>query len=447
MLMNICFLVTVSFCVWLHSSHAQDNGVQPIAFSLGQNAHIHVTDGATIQFNKIITALGQTADLQTSGRFICPAEGIYKFQVYSLTHSDKRIWLELYLNQDLVASLYGHTPNDFADAGNAVILHLNRGDVVSVKSHNQYDVTLFGTPNEIYTTFSGVQIVSSFETENTYYDSVAFSTTLTTHMIFNPGSTILYDTMLLNEGNGYNNDTGVFTAPAPGIYLFHFFSLAENNEKIWQELYHNSDYVCSLYGLTSSYWADAGNTAILHLKLGDTVQVKSRQTSKLFGSADEIYSSFSGVLISGESSLDPGSTQMIAFSAGLSSSTTVAANSKVVFDRIFINIQHAYDQHTGEFTAPTQGVYEFNVHALGQYDQSIWLELYHNYKYVVSLYSHTPSQYGPAGNAAILQLDTGDVVYVKAHRDSALFGANDEVYCTFSGYRIARTYTGLPVIG
>lgn len=52
-------------------------------------------------------------------------------------------------------SVYAYTYADYADAGNAAILHLNVGDKVYLKAHDDYDQTLFGQGDQIYTTFTG----------------------------------------------------------------------------------------------------------------------------------------------------------------------------------------------------------------------------------------------------------------------------------------------------
>ena len=69
-----------------------------------------------------------------------------------------------------------------------------------------------------------------------------------------------------------------------------------------------------------------------------------------------------------------------AFSVGLSNGYSVPDNGKVVFDRIFIDLNGAYRHLTGEFTAPVAGLYEFTYNILGEQDSTMWLELYHNYQ-------------------------------------------------------------------
>lgn len=71
---------------------------------------------------------------------------------------------------------------------------------------------------------------------------------------------------------------------------------------------------------------------------------------------------------------------IVAFSVGLSHHATFADQSKVIFDRIFIDLNHVYDQSLGEFIAPVAGLYEFNYHALGRQNGKIWLELFRNYR-------------------------------------------------------------------
>ena len=67
-----------------------------------------------------------------SSVFTCTQPGLYKFQAYSLTRTDKSLYLDMYQNDVIVASLWARTPHDYAAAGNAVILDLATGDTVQV---------------------------------------------------------------------------------------------------------------------------------------------------------------------------------------------------------------------------------------------------------------------------------------------------------------------------
>ena len=109
-----------------------------------------------------ITSSGEEGKL-TSGRFVCRVAGVYKFQVYTLTKTDAKIWLELYKNNDLVVSVWGHTQGDYADSGNAAIVELTEGDTVYVQSRDQYDVSLFGASDEIYTTMTATYLGETYE--------------------------------------------------------------------------------------------------------------------------------------------------------------------------------------------------------------------------------------------------------------------------------------------
>ena len=100
------------------------------------------------------------------------------------------------------------------------------------------------------------------------------------------------------------------------------------------------------------------------------------------------------------------------------------------------------------FSAPVTGVYVFHYHVLAQYAQEAWVELYHNYLYVDTAYGHTSGSYGVGSNAAAIELQQGDTVFLDIkHHDSYLYGAQDEVYCTFTGYLIKPTSTVHPVVG
>lgn len=69
------------------------------------------------------------------------------------------MFLEIYKNDSLLGSLYGHNSENYAAAGNVVVVHLNVGDRVQVKTkETSYGVVLWGYYNG--NTFTGVELGS-----------------------------------------------------------------------------------------------------------------------------------------------------------------------------------------------------------------------------------------------------------------------------------------------
>ncbi|KAK3083518.1 hypothetical protein FSP39_024580 [Pinctada imbricata] len=382
--------------------------------------------------------------------------------MYSLTRSDGELWLELMKNNELVASIYAYTYADYADAGNAAVLKLQKGDTVYVKAHDDYDNSLYGEASQIYTTLTGELVfpdAKELDSANAV-SAVGFTAALSVNASLPNGTQVVYDHVVTNvspQGGGYDATTGTFTAPIDGAYVFHFYAVAHSSEEFWLELFHNNDFVESSYGYTSGSYADAGNTAVLHLKKGDTVYVKARpgHSVQLYGDSDELYTTFSGALLSpavvasqaGGGVSNPGQ-QEIAFSVGLTHNFASSNGDKVLFNRVFSNLGQKYDINTGIFTAPVTGVYVFHYHVLAQYAQEVWVELMHNYHYVNTAYGHTAGSYGVGSNAAVIELTSGDQVYLDIGKhDSFLYGGTDEVYCTFSGYLLAPLPNFHPVVG
>ncbi|XP_052063146.1 collagen alpha-1(VIII) chain-like [Mytilus californianus] len=127
--------------------------------------------------------------------------------------------------------------------------------------------------------------------------------------------------------------------------------------------------------------------------------------------------------------------QIQAFSAVLTKNQNDGRHTtKVVWDKLYSNHGGNFNMSTGIFTASVPGVYIFSYHALSQEGEQMWLELYHNYVYVNSLYGkgHLFS-YG--SNAAVLKLAYRDIVYIDMKDYSTrLFGAANEIYGSFTGY-------------
>ncbi|XP_069107600.1 complement C1q-like protein 3 [Argopecten irradians] len=139
----------------------------------------------------------------------------------------------------------------------------------------------------------------------------------------------------------------------------------------------------------------------------------------------------------------------VAFSAGLTNMLSLSHTERVKYDRLFTNIGGGYNSNTGTFVCPTAGIYVFQFHSVAHQDKAAWLQLYKNFEYVASTYGHTSNDYASTGNSVILHLSKGDEVYVQAvdpayGYSTNLYGATNEVYCTFSGYMVSPVYEEIP---
>ncbi|XP_048238284.1 complement C1q tumor necrosis factor-related protein 4-like [Haliotis rufescens] len=415
-----------------------------VAFSAGLSHHVTLPVGNTVKYDHVFTNIDNAYD-PTTGEFTCPQTGIYVFQYHSLSRSNETLWVSLYQDYMYVNTAYAHTTNDFAAAGNDAVLHLTRGDHVSIQSEGDDGVSLYGAPDEIYCTFSGY-LISPIIEETPVIDAateVAFSAGLSHHQSLTGGQTVVYNRIITNVGNAYNPATGVFTCPISGAYVFQYHAMSRQDSTLYLELYLNDKYISSAYGHTITDYASGSNSGILELNKGDAVSVKAAAgyQTDLYGQVYEVYSTFSAA--------QDVSQFETAFSAGLTTHLTLQAGATVIYDKVFTNIGNAYDNKTGVFTCPQTGIYVFQYHGLSMSDDTLWLELYHNYNYVSSAYAHTDSDFASAGNSVILHLFKGDTVMVNAEQDqeSNLYGVSDEVYCTFSGYLIAPVFEESVVVG
>lgn len=109
----------------------------------------------------------------------------------------------------------------------------------------------------------------------------------------------------------------------------------------------------------------------------------------------------------------------------------------MVFDRVFSNRGGGYSRVTGHFTAKESGVYVFHFHAPSRSDAVVLVDLYHNYNYINSLFGGSDEEFATGSNAAALNLVAENTVFLKSKRSTkSYYGAPDQVYCTFSGYRL-----------
>lgn len=135
---------------------------------------------------------------------------------------------------------------------------------------------------------------------NTGPNTVAFTAKVRNgeHLVDIPqGGKLIFQHVVTNAGNGYDNSTGVFTAPTSGLYHFSFFVLAYSGSPANIALQYNGGTIVQGYAepVYDSHEETAGNVCVIFLSVGDEVWLETAFTehASLFGG----FSAFTGVMI------------------------------------------------------------------------------------------------------------------------------------------------------
>ncbi|XP_061176943.1 complement C1q tumor necrosis factor-related protein 3-like [Saccostrea echinata] len=138
-----------------------------------------------------------------------------------------------------------------------------------------------------------------YENENCKPDnkgSIAFQSSLSSNLE-NLGNqqTVIFDKVTLNEGNGYDKKTGVFTAPEEGIYKFSWTILTWERKYFISEIVHNGKPVLFSYsdgrGRTGN--VTSSNSANIKMNKGDKVWIRTWGSYGKFARGGN-WSNFSG---------------------------------------------------------------------------------------------------------------------------------------------------------
>ena len=117
------------------------------------------------------------------------------------------------------------------------------------------------------------------------------------------GHTIRCDQVILNEGNGYNSRTGIFTARVTGVYLFTFnIAIYDKERWTWVKLVVDSrNIVDAVAGAVHVYSAHtmSGNTAIVQVNENESVWLEAYTggDGELISDSNNQLTTFSGVLL------------------------------------------------------------------------------------------------------------------------------------------------------
>ena len=124
----------------------------------------------------------------------------------------------------------------------------------------------------------------------------AFSASRSKSKSLGPGEIILFDKVWTNVGNGYNPNTGKFTAPKSGLYQISGTVMSESGKKLHVYLFKNDKQTVSLY--TGTGYATGTVNIVFKLQKGETVYMKHYNSTQTIYSDSSVYCVFSGFLIS-----------------------------------------------------------------------------------------------------------------------------------------------------
>lgn len=88
---------------------------------------------------------------------------------------------------------------------------------------------------------------------------------------------LTFDTVQINEGNGYNRHTGIFIVPTSGVYDFTYTLMVGNDHEVCTNLLINE----AIYGHAYAYSGSLNvhqtstSTVVAHVNQGDTVFVRT----------------------------------------------------------------------------------------------------------------------------------------------------------------------------
>ncbi|KAH3771568.1 caprin-2-like isoform X2 [Dreissena polymorpha] len=270
-----------------------------VAFSATSNHHQNVMGNNIVQYHTKLVADGGVLDLFT-GVFTVRSSGYYVLHFASTSMQNEELWLDLFVNEDYVCSIYARADFEWASASNSVVLHLSAWDKAGVFSRAGRVSRLYGSADYIFTSFSGTQIVSDEDLNNPDTEPVViFSVGLSMNATVPSGKPVVFNRVFVDLKRAFNLNTGVFVVPVTGVYEFNYHCLARANSFLSLVLVKTNSWVNGFFHLRNTVHPfSAGNSAVLELTAGETVYVMSDYTyNYLVGATDEVYCTFSGYLL------------------------------------------------------------------------------------------------------------------------------------------------------
>jgi len=225
--------------------------------------------------------------------------GTYYFDVESPSYSTDHFQTRLQNITDSTTAILGSSEYESSSAGTAQTSSFIKG-VVTIAAAKTFEIQMYAGTTSSF----GFGVQASFGTEVycrvaiTQYTSVslaAFTAYLSADTSEAANTAIVYDATDFDTTSSFNTSTGLFTAPATGVYFFSCsYTPNSGSANVYFAINGTTKYVAatSLSGHT-----DSGSSAI-SLTAGDTVGVFPDTTRTLTGVTSGVrLNSFSGFQI------------------------------------------------------------------------------------------------------------------------------------------------------
>ena len=137
----------------------------------------------------------------------------------------------------------------------------------------------------------------SNETISSHKPRIGFTALTSTHqMHMGVDQAVQFPKIVTNNGNGFDQNTGIFRAPVSGLYLFSASMVSHSGLELRCALVHNGNTVAYIFAGDDTTHSMGSKSILLYLSPNDDVWVKViHESDSVYGFA---WSSFMGVMIS-----------------------------------------------------------------------------------------------------------------------------------------------------
>nr|XP_022293098.1 uncharacterized protein LOC111103844 [Crassostrea virginica] len=104
--------------------------------------------------------------------------------------------------------------------------------------------------------------------------TVAFTAGVTSYSTTWNSGTLVFNSVILNVGTGYNPSTGIFTSPVAGTYVFYVTAVEFNTQYLRVDIVLNSVSKVRALGESNAAYQTGTNMVVLNLQKGDSVWVR-----------------------------------------------------------------------------------------------------------------------------------------------------------------------------